>query len=251
MPTSRVQGNWLRTLTVHQRVHRTCLTAARNMLTRRHQSNFHRPREGHNAQSDLPDSGSHCAVKRTLQNPTTSLRDAEKEIPRSTMSASHTTGPVCTPLRPAQSSNASYSGSDVFLHGSEESTWSLPGNSSTSEKRFLDKDLMTLHIIHDEQDAFSEALSSSLLDLWNFLRTFRWSSTSSEDAKFEKTIDSDDGIMHALQPRRTAEVQQYVDQCHWCRNAHCINRRIVLYQDGRRPYWGDGWSYGSVCACPC
>ncbi|KAH0000756.1 hypothetical protein KCU78_g15219, partial [Aureobasidium melanogenum] len=86
-----------------------------------------------------------------------------------------------------------------FLHGSEELTWSLPGNSSTSEKRFLDKDLMTLHIIPDEQDAFSKVLSSSLLSLWNFLRTFRWNPTSSKDARFEKTIDSDDGIMHYSQ----------------------------------------------------
>ncbi|KAG9744648.1 hypothetical protein KCU73_g8084, partial [Aureobasidium melanogenum] len=86
-----------------------------------------------------------------------------------------------------------------FLHGSEELTWSLPRNSSTSEKRFLDKDLLTLHIIPDEQDAFSKALSSSLLSLWNFLRTFRWNPTSSEDARFEKTIDSDDGIMHYSQ----------------------------------------------------
>lgn len=90
-------------------------------------------------------------------------------------------------------------GGTNFLHGSEELTWSLPGNSSTSEKRFLDKDLMTLHIIPDEQDAFSKVLSSSLLSLWNFLRTFRWNPTPSKDARFEKTIDSDDGIMHYSQ----------------------------------------------------
>ncbi|KAG9556937.1 hypothetical protein KCU71_g11189, partial [Aureobasidium melanogenum] len=83
-----------------------------------------------------------------------------------------------------------------FPEGFEWLTWNPQENQS---KFFDDKELLTLQPTLNEQDAFSKALSSSLLSLWNFLRTFRWSSTSSKDARLEKTIDSDDGIMHYSQ----------------------------------------------------
>jgi hypothetical protein len=83
-----------------------------------------------------------------------------------------------------------------FLRDRERFTWSLREDSSASEKRFLDNDLMTLHIVPEEQDAFSKILSSSLLDLWNFLRTFGSSRGSPRGSRFRKSIDADDGIMH-------------------------------------------------------
>jgi hypothetical protein len=90
-------------------------------------------------------------------------------------------------------------GGASFLHASEKFTWSLPVNSVMSEKKFLDKDLMTLHIIPDEQDAFSKILSSSLLDLWNSLRTFGLRSKLPLGSKFQKSIKADDGMMHYSQ----------------------------------------------------
>lgn len=58
---------------------------------------------------------------------------------------------------------------------------------------------MTLQPSSDEQDALSKKLSNSLLDIWNFLRPFHPSSTSARDARFQKSIESDDGIMHYSQ----------------------------------------------------
>jgi len=58
---------------------------------------------------------------------------------------------------------------------------------------------MTLQTTTEEQDVFSKILSSSLLDIWNGLRTFASSSPSLRKSRFRKTINPDDGTMHYSQ----------------------------------------------------
>lgn len=89
-----------------------------------------------------------------------------------------------------------------FLNGSEEYTWDLPSGSSRQEHKFLEKDLLTIHTPIEEQDVFSKIMSSSLLDLWNWLRSCASSSKryktqiGGQSDNFQKSIDPQSGILH-------------------------------------------------------
>ncbi|KAL1599491.1 hypothetical protein SLS60_007294 [Paraconiothyrium brasiliense] len=88
-----------------------------------------------------------------------------------------------------------------FLHGSEMYTWELPTATPSREHKFLEKDLLTLYKATEEQDVFSRILSSSILDFWNWLRTFRSRRqrqilSSSTGLNFQKSIDPQSGILH-------------------------------------------------------
>jgi hypothetical protein len=96
---------------------------------------------------------------------------------------------------------------DNFLQGHEEYTWQLPSKCSPQEQKALDRDLMTVHQAVAEQDIFSKILSSSLLDLWNWVRSYRssdktWQTNAGQQGPaFQKTIDPDSGILHYSEER--------------------------------------------------
>jgi hypothetical protein len=88
-----------------------------------------------------------------------------------------------------------------FLNGSEEYTWDLPSSSSPQEHKVLEKDLLTIHTSIEEQDVFSKIMSSSLLDLWNWLRScdsYKRYKTQpgKQSANLQKSIDPQSGILH-------------------------------------------------------
>ena len=86
---------------------------------------------------------------------------------------------------------------DNFLKGHEECTWQLPKDRPLSERKALEKDLMTLHQGSIEQDALSRALSSSLLNIWNWLRSAPSSNdTGQQQYVLQKSIDPDSGVLH-------------------------------------------------------
>lgn len=62
---------------------------------------------------------------------------------------------------------------DAFLKGSEFFTWDIP-NGSPQERGQLDRDLITLHVPPEEQDSFSQHITTKLLDLYHSL----WGSRS-------------------------------------------------------------------------
>jgi hypothetical protein len=89
-----------------------------------------------------------------------------------------------------------------FLTGSEEFTWELPSSSSPREHKVLEKDLITVHRPVEEQDMFSKLLSSSLLDLWTWMRSCTSANkknlhySRSQGHDFQKSIDPGSGILH-------------------------------------------------------
>jgi hypothetical protein len=86
-----------------------------------------------------------------------------------------------------------------FLNGSEQFTWELHSSSSSNEHKFLAKDLLTLHSVMEEQDMFSKLISSSLLDIWNWLRV-RISPNrryqNQQGTNLQKTMDPNSGVLH-------------------------------------------------------
>jgi hypothetical protein len=97
---------------------------------------------------------------------------------------------------------AGFGEGENFLHDSEEYTWGLPPSSSPREHKFLEKDLLTIHHSNEEKDVFSKIMSSSLLDLWNWMRS-RGSSgrryqhqSGRQGANFNKSINPHSGILH-------------------------------------------------------
>ena len=89
-----------------------------------------------------------------------------------------------------------------FLNGSEKYTWALPDSSTFWEQKFLEKDLLTVHHSVEEKDVFSKIMSSSMLDLWNWLRSCASANrryreqTGQQGTKFKKKIDPHSGILH-------------------------------------------------------
>ncbi|KAF3004794.1 hypothetical protein E8E13_002928 [Curvularia kusanoi] len=96
---------------------------------------------------------------------------------------------------------------DGFLKGYEAFTWQLPSEDSQRNHKALERDMMTLHKAGAEQDMFSRILSSSLIDLWAWLRSFPspetagTMTTAHQEPTFQKTIDPDSGILHYSEER--------------------------------------------------
>ena len=92
---------------------------------------------------------------------------------------------------------------DSFLtnSGSEAFTWKLPRHSPKVEHRFLQRDFVTPHVTTAEQDTFSKVLSSTLLDVWIYLRSFTSGAnfdipSNQARSNFHKTIDPESSILH-------------------------------------------------------
>ncbi|KAF2725246.1 hypothetical protein K431DRAFT_300152 [Polychaeton citri CBS 116435] len=90
---------------------------------------------------------------------------------------------------------------DNFLREREKYTWALPRNSPPQEHKYLNEDFLTIYAATEEQDIFSKILSSSLLDLWTYVRS-RWSServesgtVGQQNARFPKSINPDSGLL--------------------------------------------------------
>ncbi|KAJ8106799.1 hypothetical protein OPT61_g9302 [Boeremia exigua] len=96
---------------------------------------------------------------------------------------------------------------DGFLEGNEAFTWQLPSKDPQQNHKALERDMMRLHKASAEQDIFSRVLSSSLLDLWAWMRSFPSSETmgsmsaAHQGPTFRKTIDPDSGILHYSEER--------------------------------------------------
>ena len=103
-------------------------------------------------------------------------------------------------------------GGNAFLQGSEAFTWALPDGHEPAEHAAQERDFFTLHKRSDEQDLFSEKLSSVLLIWWIWLRSLprrlmsrlseaqdapeNSSNADPEKHELRKTIDSNTGILH-------------------------------------------------------